>query len=246
MPGPFDDLIPGSRQSGLPPMRQALPPQSPLPTPQTREQGANTVANTQRTQQETAITAATAPYAAPKARAEMEQAQANAAMAKRAAQLGLTTEQLGDAIKSVKLLPAMERDLQNVANIYAKDFKGVGFGSLWEYLPTEAAARLDHASGRMRASIAGTLGLTSKQFDTPAEQQQFINSFLPSHMNYDSDVEDKIRSLSELVNDARKNREKLFGIKYEPFNNPLQGPSKAPASPSSDVDAILRKHGVIK
>jgi hypothetical protein len=154
------------------------------------------------------VDAATAPAVISKADADAQKAAADAAIAaQQANQFGLTPEQFLTRRDSFDKLPFFEQRLGELKTRYERDFKGI---SPLEYGGIRSANKeFDDASGSLRAYIAGVLGLSGQQFNTPAEQQAFIGTLLPAAGDRDGQIESKIGRLQDLLDNAKK-----AGAKY--------------------------------
>lgn len=153
------------------------------------------------------VAGATAPSMISKAEADAEKAAADAALAaQQASRFGLTAEQFLSRRDSFDKLPFFEQRLQELDKRYARDFKGI---SPLEYGSTRSVNKeFDDAAGSLRAYIAGVLGLSGQQFNTPAEQEAFIGTILPSAGDRDGQIESKLVRLREMLSNAQKAGEK--------------------------------------
>src|SRR3546814_1189011 len=98
---------------------------------------------------------------------------------------------------------------------YNENFKGKNPA---EYLPVVARPAngvFNDTSGSLSAYVAAALGLSGKQFNTPAEQQLFIGSILPKFGDTDAQIENKLGRLEELLHNADNNSANLPEIGRE-------------------------------
>jgi hypothetical protein len=98
---------------------------------------------------------------------------------------------------------AVERQMRDLRAKYEKNFKGVGPGSLIEYLPTQARKSFDAASNGMRALLKPLVRGPGEGAFTDADQA-LLDSMIPNGGAYDSDNEQRFRNIEGLVQDARR------------------------------------------
>jgi hypothetical protein len=148
------------------------------------------------------VDAATAPAVISKADSDAKKAAADAELADmQAKRFGLTAEQFLSRRDAFNKLGMVETRINELGTRYTRDFKGM---NPLEYGNTRSAnLEFDDASGSLRGYITGILGLTSKQFDTPAEQAAFIGTLLPSAGDRDGQIEGKLERLRGIIQEAR-------------------------------------------
>lgn len=167
----------------------------------------------QRTQQQMALDAMTAPAQAAKAMADARAAQAVAIQKEQELSGRPTTEQRSKLKSDLSALTNLATGIGDLRRLYAQGpGSTTGVAGLGDYLPYTVNQQFDKAGERLAAFVATALGLSGQQFNTPAEQQLFIGSYLPKASDRDEVIQDKIGKLSELLQNARGNAQQQLGI----------------------------------
>ena len=214
MANPYDQFDEPSR-GGYVPLSPADP-TTPLKVEQLRGQISGQGISRAKAAAELNRLNATAPYDARKAAADAAKAEAEAVAAKRAAgRNGLTAAQAQDAQDKLSSLSIMDKTLADLRKQYEDNFKGKGIQSVAErFAPgwmRPANPVFNARANQLSAFIADALGLSSKQFDTPQEQQRFVGSFIPQSSDTDEEIEAKLNALEEIARNGRRNIEAKLG-----------------------------------
>lgn len=98
---------------------------------------------------------------------------------------------------------AVERQLGVIENYYNKNFKGVGPGSLLEYLPTQSRKQFDAAANGMRPLLKPLIRDPGEGTFTDADQA-LLDQQIPQGGMQDSDNEQRIANIRAMISDARK------------------------------------------
>ncbi len=98
---------------------------------------------------------------------------------------------------------AVERQLGVLEGLYNKNFKGVGPGSLLEYLPTQARRQFDAAANGMRPLLKPLVRDPGEGTFTDADQA-LLDQMIPQGSMQDSDNEQRIANIRAMIGDARK------------------------------------------
>ena len=120
---------------------------------------------------------------------------------RRARQADLTADQYATRRDQFLQLPFLRDRIDELQFRFDRDFST-------PYNPLEyggirsANTEFDTTSGSLRAYVAAALGLTGQQFNTPAEQEAFIGSILPSAGDRDGVIRSKIQTLNKLFENA--------------------------------------------
>ena len=91
---------------------------------------------------------------------------------------------------------------------YAQNFKGKGIGSLVEYAPAAmrpANGVFNDTANSLLADMAKAKGLSSQQFNTPAEQKMFFQPLIPQAGDTDEQIVNKLDMLDKMVQTGRQN-----------------------------------------
>ncbi len=107
---------------------------------------------------------------------------------------------------SGKLRGAMsvERQLREIRKLYDKNFKGVGPGSLMEYLPTQQRKQFDAASNGMRPLLKPLVRDPGEGAFTDADQA-LLDSLIPDGGRMDSENEQRFKNIEGMIGDVRRN-----------------------------------------
>lgn len=79
-----------------------------------------------------------------------------------------------------------------------------GLSGIQDYLPSPSNKRFDAAGNAARGAIIQALGFSSGQTNSPVEVEMNIGGYIPKAGDYDDVIQDKIRRLKELRNNARE------------------------------------------
>lgn len=112
------------------------------------------------------------------------------------------TEMRGDVVA----LDNLDRGVRQLQGYAEQNFYNQGLRTPTEYLPGAIRAEngvFDDTGNRLSAFIAKGLGLSGQQFNTPAEQRRFVDSYIPRHDDRDEVIASKIQALADLANNAR-------------------------------------------
>jgi hypothetical protein len=152
-----------------------------------------------------------------------------------AARGGLTPDKIAELKRDYGTLDLLDSGIGEIEQIYSQSFKGGGLGALQEYAPgwmRPENQSLEDAGNRLSAYISKALGLSGQQFNTPAEQQRFVDSYLPKPGDRDAVIERKITALRTLLASARQTGQRILG-------NGQQGqPGLSPPDPRVGVGDI--------
>jgi len=99
-------------------------------------------------------------------------------------------------------LVSVERQINRLDELYKKDFKGVGPGSLLEYLPTPARKRFDAAGNGMRPLLKPLIREPGEGSWTEGDQA-LLDSLIPTGSAQDSETEERINNIRALIRDKR-------------------------------------------
>lgn len=213
-------------QAGNPVSRNAGPPRDPTfdykgpqaaaGLGQTQAATARTNVQTQGDQIDNRVKSALAPAQIAQAQAQAQKSQVDAAMAEfQRAHNGLSPDKVAEITGSLHKIDDLQGTVGDLRQQYNQNFKGGGLGALAEYLPSilrPANGVFNNTAGQLRGQIAQAQGLTSKQFDTPAEQKAFFEAFMPSSSDRDPQTEKKLDSLDRMANSGRANYMAQLGL----------------------------------
>ena len=94
------------------------------------------------------------------------------------------------------------RQLNDLERIYNKNFKGVGVGSLLEYLPTPARSQFDSAANGMRPLLKPLIRGPGEGAWSDKDQE-LLDSMIPSGSVQDSGNEQRLKQMRALLEDKR-------------------------------------------
>jgi hypothetical protein len=169
----------------------------------------NTAANTERTAVETQL------------------------LRQKAAQFGLEPNQYLERKDAYAKLPFVKRQIENLEAQFTRNFQGRNPA---EYLPgalRPANEVFDTTSGSLRSYVSNMLGLTSQQFNTPAEQQAFIGAMLPKASDTDGTIQNKLDTLNFLHGEAQRGAKKYGFAPNE--DKPPRGVLAETSNPEADA-----------
>lgn len=112
----------------------------------------------------------------------------------------------------------LNRTLGDLRNRYNKDFKGQPANRLFgltEMLPAKmrpANGVFDDTANSLLADLAKAKGLTSQQFNTPAEQKMFFSPMIPNSSDTDEQIANKLDQLQRLVNQGATTYMRKLGM----------------------------------
>jgi len=144
---------------------------------------------------------------------------------------GLNRQQWNEAQSGLEQVQGLNRTIGDLRNQYNKNFKGKGVGSLAEYLPAMARPAngvFDNTALSLLADLAKAKGLTSQQFNTPAEQKMFFEPLLPNRNDTDEEIASKINALQRMTNDGTSRYARQLGMRTRPAR-PNQGAQQQPS-----------------
>lgn len=144
----------------------------------------------------------------------------------------LTPAARNEMVGAYNSLNNLERGIDEIGGLYQQSFSGRNPAEYLSGPLYPASNQLNEASGRLAAFIANALELSGQQFNTPREQQLFIQSYLPSNSDTDESMQGKIAALSDLLNNARRSMAPRLGMEFQEYVNPLDRPQ--PELPSQE------------
>lgn len=174
-----------------------------------------------------------------------QEAQAKAAQATRDAQFaqghnGLSRDKWNELNAQLQAVRNLNPQIAKLRDLYRQSFKGKGIGSIAEYLPATVRpvnGVFDNTGMSLIADLAKAKGLTSQQFNTPAEQRMFFEPMIPKASDPDEVMVSKIDALQRMVNNGVQGYAGQMGLKVNATPpEHYQG--------NGDVDAILKKYGM--
>lgn len=156
-------------------------------------------------------------------RAAAQAAQDRAALQRKmlSGQQPITPDKRAQLLGDYKSLGMLDKGVANLTQQYQKNFADQGIlGTLGEYLPAGgilAGLRpengvFDQTANNLTAFVSKGLGLTSRQFDTPKEQEKFIGSFIPHHGDTDQVIVSKINALRGLAINGKNEIRAQLGL----------------------------------
>lgn len=98
---------------------------------------------------------------------------------------------------------AVERQLQTIESLYNKNFKGVGPGSLLEYLPTQTRRQFDEAANGMRPLLKPLIRSPGEGTFTDADQA-LLDQQIPNGGAQDAANEQRIANIRNMIANARR------------------------------------------
>lgn len=159
-----------------------------------------------------------------KAPSEIAKTSAEAAIAARKADdisggIAFTDEQRGLILNQYRTLGNLATGVNELRSLYDNNLKGRNplEGRVGNFRPQDKV--FDDASGGLSAYVAGALGLSGQQFNTPGEQQLFIGSILPKASDTDEQIVQKLNRLEGLIERAKGQGRQILGI--TPERDPL-------------------------
>lgn len=191
-----------------------------------------------------------------KAPSEIAKTSAEAEIAARKAQdisggIAYTDEQRGLLLNQYRTLGNLATGVNELRGLYNENLKGKNplEGLLGKLRPQDAV--FNDASGGLSAYVAGALGLSGQQFNTPVEQQLFIGSILPRATDSDEQIVRKLDRLEGLIERAKGQGRQILGITPErdPLANDkaiqaLESRTGGSAPPPSDLGGAGPTGGV--
>lgn len=105
---------------------------------------------------------------------------------------------------------AVERQLQTIEGLYNKNFKGVGPGSLLEYLPTQSRKQFDEAANGMRPLLKPLIRSPGEGTFTDADQA-LLDQQIPQGGAQDSANEQRIANIRNMIANARRTSAAMGG-----------------------------------
>ena len=175
--------------------------------------------------------------AAIKAQADAEKARADAAAAARLnANHGLTPDKVAELQANLSQVNTLGKTVESLKHQYNQNF-AVNRNPL-ELLPGNirpANGVFNDTAGQLLTDIAKAKGLTSQQFNTPAEQRMFFEPFIPKASDTDERILSKLKALEGMVNSGRQMTMKQLGMK-PPTAPPRRTAPAAPATKNREVD----------
>jgi hypothetical protein len=174
----------------------------------TSAQAGRTAVQTRGDEIDNNIKGATANASIDKAIADAKRAQVDAQaraaeVAFQQAHNGMGRDQYNEARGGLDQINALNQQVADLRNQYNQNFKGKNAGSLLEYLPSvfrPANGVFSSTANSMLADMAKAKGLTSQQFNTPAEQKMFFQPLIPQPSDTDEVIAKKIDALQKMIN----------------------------------------------
>lgn len=136
----------------------------------------------------------------------------------------LTAEERGKALNQYGSLVNLADGVNDLRRQFETNFKGWNPLEAIDTLPGgqvfgDQGRIFNDTSNSLTAYIATALGLSGQQFNTPAEQQLFINGILPKAGDTDGQIQAKLDRLDRLIGNARDKGRTTLG--YTDDNDPL-------------------------
>lgn len=154
--------------------------------------------------------AANAPVDARILAARATEAEANAAIAQRNAttnnqRSGVTPAVRAASIAGYKTSQQLRRLITEMETLYKSGAGATkGINSLVDYLPTTTNKRFDAAGNAARGIVGSALGFTGGQLNTAAEAAMAVGPYLPQSSDRDEVIQDKIKRLRDLADQAEQ------------------------------------------
>lgn len=98
---------------------------------------------------------------------------------------------------------AVEQQLRTIEGLYNKNFKGVGPGSLLEYLPTQSRKQFDEAANGMRPLLKPLIRSPGEGTFTDADQA-LLDQQIPNGGAQDAANEQRIANIRNMIANARR------------------------------------------
>jgi len=154
-----------------------------------------------------------------KTRAEATKAETEAAAAQRAfASGGLTPDKRAELQGNLNTISGVEGMLGKLRQRYNQDFAGKGIGSIAEYFPATmrpANGMFNDDARSLLSDMAKAKGLTSQQFNTPAEQRMFFEPLIPNASDTDEQIANKLSNLENMAGQGKRSTMQQLGMKDE-------------------------------
>lgn len=123
----------------------------------------------------------------------------------------------------------LENRVKQLRTLYNEHFKGKGLQSVAEsYAPKAFAPEygvFDDTAMQMLADMAKAKGLTSQQFNTPAEQRMFFEPLIPKRGDTDEQIINKLDYLDQMIGTGRRTTEANLGIQHQQADNEVPDPT---------------------
>ena len=152
-----------------------------------------------------------------------------------------TAKQLADWRSNLTNIGLLEEQAAALRKQYEDNFKGKGLQSIAEsYSPAmlnPEYAVFDTTAQSMIADMAKAKGLTSQQFNTPAEQKMFFEPLLPKRGDPDEVIVAKLDYLDKMIASGRTTTENNLGMTSEgsdPGNPTVTDPSPDDLPPANE------------
>lgn len=100
-------------------------------------------------------------------------------------------------------LNAIDKQLGRVEQLYNENFKGVGPGSLLEYLPTQKSQQFNSANRFLSTMMKPLIRAPGEGAWTDADQAR-LDSLALSNRRMDGDNEEALRGIRTLIEERRK------------------------------------------
>jgi hypothetical protein len=105
---------------------------------------------------------------------------------------------------------AVEQQLDVLEGLYDKNFKGVGLGSLLEYLPTQTRKQFDAAANGMRPLLKPLIRSPGEGTFTDADQA-LLDQQIPQGGKQDADNEQRFANIRRMIESARRTSAAMGG-----------------------------------
>jgi hypothetical protein len=152
---------------------------------------------------------------------------------------GNTAKAIADWRANLNNIGLLEGRIAKLRDLYDKHFAGKGLQSISEsYTPVGLAPEygvFNDTAMQMLADMAKAKGLTSQQFNTPAEQRMFFEPLIPKRGDTDEQIQNKLDYLEKMVATGRATTEENLGIKPAASDQPNTAPADQPQEPQREV-----------
>lgn len=119
--------------------------------------------------------------------------------------------------------------VKKLRELYSEHFAGKGLQSIAEsYAPTGLAPQygvFNDTAMQMLADMAKAKGLTSQQFNTPAEQRMFFEPLIPKRGDTDEQIQNKLDYLDSMIETGKRTTEANLGIQHQQADNEVPDPT---------------------
>jgi len=141
------------------------------------------------------------------------------------------------ALAKVAAVHQLRQQLGNVEKLYAKHLKGVGPGSLLEYLPLPQNRAFDAAADGLLPLARQAFRVPGSGADSDKEQEALIRALLPRASEYDSVNEQRMSQLRQMIDSTEREWGPIAGVRPAPAPPARKAP---PAPRVVDFNALPR------